>query len=500
MPAPLPEEVREEVKRRLADGETGTEIAKDMDEVSESTAYRIQDELEREVEEREEIEGDVFRGGPDVTVDDFEQAFRDIGVGIKAGGELKAKVSRALSAIEMDGATEDPYHARDILYDESGLEWEWANRIIRRVFDQPGFPYQQPSGGGQNRPAGYGYRNGGGDQPSGYGHRRPPQESGPPPRGGGYAPEPEHPPWVNDLHEQMEKQNEALEAVAAAIQQGGDGGGGRSSTEMIEVHTRGEDGEDRVVRVPADSPRVSELMGTQQDDGLLEKLAMAKEAGLIVTPDQLDSGESEVAEAVQAGLEQVGRAQQESSSNFRQAIEEVTRAVTEQSDSDDLTAEKVDEIIEDRLTKSEQDRLREEIHQLREEVTRQSDQPFIMAGDSGTPLSKDPEVMKRYVDKQAESDQLKTVQHAGDKVIDQAVPEIRRGLRDIGLMIASGQPWPQDRAEAGGGPAPGFYTPPEEREDEEPTVESLEPEDVAPETEESDDVAELWDSLTAGEA
>lgn len=304
------------------------------------------------------------------------------------------------------------------------------------------------------------------------------------------------PQWAQRIQSQQEAVTETLEHVVQALQ---DDDGGQEQGQLVPVEIESEDGTTQTVHLPPNDPRLAELMGGGGDEDFLTQLQAAKDAGLIVTPDQLDQGGDEMAEAVQAGLESVAEVQKETNSRFAGAIREVTEAVKAQSESEELTPEKVDEIIEERLTKSEQERLHEEITALREEVRSQGEQSLVVSGGDGTPLMEDREVMKRHVDRQAERDQLQTVQHAGDQVVDKVIPEVRRGLRDIGFMLAQGAPPTGENAPGQSAPTQAIWTPPDEREEEEPAVQRLDPDDVAPAGGESDDVAELWESLTREE-
>lgn len=517
MPRSIPDDVREEVETRLRAGETPYKIAEDTDDISEGSVYAIRDEIEEELREKQEMEEGIFRGGPSVTVDDFEDVFKELGVGVRdSDGQLKAAVKRALAAIEMEKATEDPYHARDILFDEGQLDWKWAGRIVSKVFDMPNFPRGEQTE--QRTPSGYGQRAGpgGGGPPLGYGQRQGDYGGGYPQGYGQGPPQSQQPYWAHQLQQQQEEQTKALEAVAGALKEDRS----RENGEMIEVQRVTDDGDTEVVRVPSNSPRAAELLGGDSQDDMLTMLARAKEAGLIpdpsdFTPDEGPSLTDQIQElrelgilgpdeSVREGLEAVAEAQKASTQQFQQALREVRQMAETRDESDPLTAADVNEILDEKLTKAERDQLRDELRQLREEV-RAGDSNFIMPQGSDSPLTDDADVLTRHIDRQAERDQLRTVEHAGDKFVEKGIPELRQGIRELGWIMRYGQAPGGENAPGWQQPPPPGYTPPEEQAQpggappsQPPVPEAAggPPQGQSQPTPDAEAVGELWDRLT----
>lgn len=503
--AEIPDEVRDEAVRRIRDGESPHSVAEDLDDISKSTAYRLEKEIDEWEDENQELEASVFQGGKRVTADDFEDVFHDLGVGVTVDGNLKKKVQRAVSAIEMENATEDPYLARDILYDESEMTWKWANRIVRAVFDLPNFPHQSGQQEGQRPPHGYGRRAGGSEPPPGYGRRA--QGAG---GGGGYGPppgqgggrqgvqEPQPPAWAEDIREQQEQVAESLAAVAEAIQ---DDSSDQSDAPMVQIEQPTGDGDTRTLKVPANSPQAYELLGQQEERGMLETLRAAKDVGLI--PDPQAQG-SATADAIEEGLESMAQAQETMSANLQNAIREV-RQLAETSEDKQLTPEEVDEILEEKLSQAERDQLRKEIQNLREEVRNQDSELIHLSGED-SPLMKDKDVLSKHVERQSEKDQLQTVQHAGDRMIEQGLPELRKGLQELVGMMRYGQAPPGPGA-PGQGNAPMSIGPEEAGSQSQGGLPGEAPEgggepaaEAAPTDQEIEQEAEsVWESLTEAE-
>jgi len=140
-PNKVDEEVRDEVKVRLSDGEKPDEIAEDDDMPSRRTIYNIKDELENEQQQQREMEAEVFRTETAADRDSIIGVLSKANVGIKQSGEPKAKVEKALNAIEFDDAWDDPHYVADTLVEEANMTREWANRVVRKAYDAPDFPY-----------------------------------------------------------------------------------------------------------------------------------------------------------------------------------------------------------------------------------------------------------------------------------------------------------------------------------------------------------------------
>jgi hypothetical protein len=151
------------------------------------------------------------------------------------------------------------------------------------------------------------------------------------------------------------------------------------------------------VTLPADHPRAVQLLnqGSQDDSpDMMEMLSQAKEAGLIVTPSDLqsmddggddleetvtkleslglinDDSNEQLANAIQMSVSELGakqlEAQQQMSQNFQSVVSEMRDV--QQETQEELTLADVEDVIESKLTKSETESLRNEMESKFEDL------------------------------------------------------------------------------------------------------------------------------------
>jgi len=224
----------------------------------------------------------------------------------------------------------------------------------------------------------------------------------------------------NDRIEQLEQQvNRLTEVVSEAV----DDGGGQG---MVEI----DQGDGMTARVPLDHPMAMQMM--QQDSGgdFFEKLSKAKDAGMIAGPEHLQqlnegddmvdhlkeardigliddgSGDEEMAQAISSAIQQLGeqqvQAQQQMSQNFASAIEDLKEL---QEEDEDLSLDDVEEVIEEKMTKSEIEQVREEVDK---KFTRVMDE---VKSRNQTPqgLPDDPDVLQTQREYDLREQQLESV-------------------------------------------------------------------------------------------
>lgn len=159
----------------------------------------------------------------------------------------------------------------------------------------------------------------------------------------------------------------------------------------------------------------------EDDESLLEQITKLKEAGII----EDDSG-SEMAEAVQQSISELGskqlQAQQQMSQNFQQVVQEMRDM--QEDDDGDFSAEDVEAIIEDKLTASETDRLRDEMNQ---KFSRMMDE-LETARRRGGDAAKDPDFLKKDREMEFREKQLETLNQNVKELPHAVASSVREGL------------------------------------------------------------------------
>lgn len=132
--------------------------------------------------------------------------------------------------------------------------------------------------------------------------------------------------------------------------------GDSSSGDMVTVRV----GDDTEVDMPFEKAMQRGLIGndSSDEDDFLDKLAKMREAGLID-----DGNEEAMAEQIGQAIESLGQHQAQAQQQMTQSFQSVLQEIKEMNSSADeeLTVEKVDEIIEEKMTKSEIDQMRDEM-------------------------------------------------------------------------------------------------------------------------------------------
>lgn len=225
-------------------------------------------------------------------------------------------------------------------------------------------------GGGVPNQGQYGAQRG---QPNQYQGQQPQQQQPGPPQQQPHGAQPQmEDPRVDELQEQVEALNHAIGELVEEDQGGED---------MVEVET----GDGVKATMPLDQAIAMGYLG-EDDDGFMDKLQAAQDAGVIPSPaDAEDDGRdlmetiqllkemgvvddgsdddmaNAIGEAIQTLGEKQMQAQQQMSQNFSHVLEEMKDM--QEDEDEDLSSEDVAQIVEDKLTKSETDRLREEVNE-----------------------------------------------------------------------------------------------------------------------------------------
>lgn len=205
--------------------------------------------------------------------------------------------------------------------------------------------------------------------------------------------------------------------------------------------------------VPVSHPAAQEAF---RDDGgsdspdFMEMLQQAKEAGLVVGPQQLQQMQSDdggieetveklqslglldneeeqaLAQSVQQAISEMGQkqvqAQQQIGQQFASVLEEITD--DEEEEDEDLTAEQVEEIIDTKLTKSETERLREEMDEKFEQVMSEVSKSRRNRSDG----TQDPDYLKTDRKMEYQEKQLDTVNENLRELPSAVAESVRDGL------------------------------------------------------------------------
>lgn len=417
-------------------------------------------------EYKEEIEDDLkngsglFKDPVEEAIDDFESFFSrmndkyDMGINSRV---VQMMVDEIRDARQLPQATFVNSFLKSTKSGVSGADIDYITRRYRNwLRDHSGV---ESNSGGQQTPnmsMGGGQQigdrqspNGGmqGGVPVGGGQQQTGTIGGGQQRSGGQqAP---RDPRVDRLEEKLDR----------LIEGGGGGSGGSSDSQMVRIER--EDGS--TVELPVDHPAAMKMLGGDDDgDDFLSMLSKAKEAGLIPDPsDFQDNGDGgdDLGDAFVDAIEKLGerqvQAQQQMSQNMSQIMSEVKEM--QNTSDEELTVEKVDQIIEDKMTKSEVDQLREEfsreLDELKSEVVEKRRTPAQSEPDHETIQT---EREYDYKERQLEAmnrNMRELPQAVSESVRDSFIPLVSM-LREGG-----GQAWSPENATGRGEPdfAPGGF-------------------------------------------
>ena len=207
------------------------------------------------------------------------------------------------------------------------------------------------------------------------------------------------------------------------------------------------------VTLPANHPQAIQLLnqgGDNDSPDMMEMLAQAKEAGLIVTPSDIqamqqgnddieetvakleslglinDDKDEALARAIQTSVSELGaqqlEAQQRMSDNFRTVVEEM-RDLQEDTQ-EELTLADVEDVIESKLTKSETERLREEMDSKFSEVMESVEK----ANRRSATGHDDPEFLKTDREMEFRERQLETLNDNLTTIPKEVAESVRDGL------------------------------------------------------------------------
>jgi len=477
-PNALSDEVITEVKTRLEDGVSAEDIIDDDDMPSRAKVYEIKKEWERETEQQEQMEKEVFEDRSEADRDTILDVLEQAGVGIKQSGEPKANVEKALNAIEFDSGWDDPHYVADTLEEEANMKREWANRIVRKAYDMPDFPRvggqsggrgssRQPSRGGQSQREQR--RNRSRDRQRGDDRGR--DRSRDNNQSGGADPQ-----LRKEMNQLRSTVSELADAVTEAVQDDDD-----DDAQMVEIEQNG-----KMMKVPYHVAVSQGMLGNDNGDGkdFMDKLRDAKEAGIIPDPDDFQNDNDDdmfdmLEKAESLGLigdddsadeiEVMSEMMDEMSEQFAEAQSNVATQMSaaisqladEQDDEDEeLTVDELEEWWEEKQKEDELDRLENELKQMRKELRGGPGRGY---GDNADPES-DPEVVKKRIDTEHEKDQLELAKETVDSAPDRIAEGVQKGLLPLLDRM--------QMAQGGGNP---MWSPPEEQQRGEPEYQPEQP-------------------------
>lgn len=279
------------------------------------------------------------------------------------------------------------------------------------ISDQGGsYGGQSPMGGSAGAsigPSGMGGQSPG--QPPMGGQMRGPNQNGTQPQGQTHQSQSE---FQDPRIEQIQNQVEELTGAVAALLEGDSDDG---ETEMVRIQ-QGDD----LIEIPADDPRVDQLLGDDED--MLDQMTKMAEVGII---DLGNDGGDEMAQAVGSAIEELGQkqlqAQQQMSANFQQVIESMQSM---QESDGQMSADDVREVVEDTLTKSETERLREEMDDRFSRMMDMLDSPKFRGGEG----TMDPDYLKKDREMEFKEQQLETLNKNIREMPQALAVSVRDGL------------------------------------------------------------------------
>ena len=330
--------------------------------------------------------------------------------------------------------------------------------------------------------------------------------------------EPQEQRESNDRVDRLEQRVEELtEAIREDQQDGSDEG---------QITIERDNGPN--VTLPANHPAVHEMMGS--DDGsdspdFMEMLQQAKDAGLVVGPDELremqsDEGgmedtietlqtlgvldmgsDNEMAEAIQSAISDLGQkqlqAQQQMSQNFQSVVEQMKEMQEE--DDEDISSEEIVDRVVDELSEDEVDQLRSEMDEKFEQVMEKVDERRRRSNRG----EQDPEFLKTDREMEFREQQLEMLNENLRVLPSEVAKSVRDGLvpalREVD-SFASGSSVPGFDPRAAAQAGKPDYRPemPDEDDDRNPTPERDYPEPKAESPSPQDDTESDSDDDSPG--
>lgn len=471
-PNKIPEEVVNEVKTRLANDESPEDIADDDAMPSRRKIYDIKSEWEAAREQQKQIEKDVFNDTNTAGREELVEVLNEANIGVTQAGEPKAKVEKALSAIDFDSAWDDPHHVANELVEEANMKREWANRIVRKTYDMPDFPYvdRGPEDEHRGEPAPRSRGRGGDGTRSRRETRsqRDRRERTERDRGR------EQDPQTQQLQQQMQQLQSTVSDLAEVVSETVQEDDGQEA-DTVTVQ-RGE----KEITVPTHVAISQGLLGERrkEEKDFMDKLREAKNAGIIPDPDDFQQDDSpditEVAQQLQdlgvigdddgnEEMEMLAEMMDEMSEQFAEAQESVAAQMSaaigqladdSDSETEELTMEDLQEFWQQKEKEDKIDKLENELQQTREEIREE----VKSSRRSSKSPDQDPEVVKQRDKLAHEKDQLEMVNDTLQTLPNQMTEAVRDGLLPLYKELQTG-------AAAGGND---LWTPPNEKEQHKP--------------------------------
>lgn len=445
---------------RVEDGESMTQVAEDFP----FTKGTISDQMAKVREREKEIVNDreggsgIFEDPIEDAVEQFKEFFDDMNSKYDMGVN---EVTTQMMVDEIRDAGQLPrpnYVAQFLESTNSGVANAGDLRYITRRYRQwlENYKDQSQSGGGGPVGDGIGGTNIGGN-------------SGSPAMGGGVNvgggtglfPDEGQEQQQSQSNDRVDRLEQEISELKQLIREDAQGGSDEGT-----ITVERENGAN--VTLPANHPAVAEMVGGGSDDGgddFMGMLQKAKEAGLVVGPEEMRSmqdsgggldetidklqtlgvidtgGDDELVGAIQSAISDLGQkqiqAQQQMSQNFTQVMEDLKEL--QEDDDDEMSPEEIVERVTDELKEDEVDRLERQMDERFEDVL--SEVKSSRRGRSrGT---QDPEFLKTDRQMEFREKQLETLNQNLREIPGAVTESIRDGLvpalREIQMSQAGQQ-------------------------------------------------------------
>lgn len=430
---------------RVEDGESMTQVAEDFP----FTKGTISDQMAKVREKEKEIVNDreggsgIFEDPIEDAVEQFKEFFDDMNSKYDMGVN-EVTIQMMVDEIRDAGQLPRPnYVAQFLESTKSGVANAGDLRYITRRYRQWLENYKENTSAGGGGPVGDGI--GGTDIGS---------QGGSPAMGGGVSVGGGGGLFPDDGQEQQQSQSngrvDRLEQEISELKQliRDDAQGGSNEGTITVERENGTE-----VTLPANHPAVAEMVGGGDDGGgddFMDMLQKAKEAGLVVGPEQMqamqqqgggleetieklktlgvvDTGsDDELVGAIQSAISDLGQkqiqAQQQMSQNFTQVMEDLKEM--QEDDDDDMSAEEIVERVTDELKEDEVERLERQMDERFEDVLSE----VKSSTRSRNRGQQDPDFLKKDREMQFREKQLETLNENLREIPEAMAVSIRDGL------------------------------------------------------------------------
>lgn len=430
---------------RVEDGESMTQVAEDFP----FTKGTISDQMAKVREKEKEIVNDreggsgIFEDPIEDAVEQFKEFFDDMNSKYDMGVN-EVTIQMMVDEIRDAGQLPRPnYVAQFLESTKSGVANAGDLRYITRRYRQWLENYKENASASGSGPVG-----------DGIGGTNIGNQSGSPAMGGGVSVGGGGGLFPDDGQEQQQNESggrvDRLEQEISELKQliRNDAQGGPDEGTITIERDNGTE-----VTLPANHPAVAEMVGGGDDGGgddFMDMLQKAKEAGLVVGPEQMQAmqqqgdglegtieklqtlgvidtgGDEELVGAIQSAISDLGQkqiqAQQQMSQNFSQVMEDLKEM--QEDDDDDMSAEEIVERVTDELKEDEVERLERQMDERFEDVLSE----MKSSNRRRNRGQQDPDFLKKDREMQFREKQLETLNENLREIPEAMAVSIRDGL------------------------------------------------------------------------